>query len=115
MTTLIKNGYVIDPSTNTEGIYDIYIKDQTIEQVAPKIDLDAEQVIDASGLYVMPGFIDLHVHLREPGFEYKETIQTGSMAAAAGGYTPIVPMPYHKTASEKHQQGITFCGKTKRE
>ena len=98
MITLIKNGYVLDPSTKTEGIYDVLVEDDVIKQVAKNIEADAHQVIDASGKYVMPGFIDLHVHLREPGFEYKETIATGSMAAAVGGYTTICPMPNTKPA-----------------
>ncbi|MBE5962440.1 MAG: dihydroorotase [Lachnospiraceae bacterium] len=98
MITLIKNGYVLDPSTNTEGIYDVLVEDDVIKQVAKNIEDKAHQVIDASGKYVMPGFIDLHVHLREPGFEYKETIATGSQAAAVGGYTTICPMPNTKPA-----------------
>lgn len=93
MSLLIKNGYVIDPRTKTEGINDIYIEEGIIKVVAPNILLEADEVIDATNKYVMPGFIDLHVHLREPGFEYKETIRTGSMAAARGGYTSICPMP----------------------
>ena len=93
MITLIKNGYVLDPDTGTEGIYDVLVEDDTIKAVEKAITCEAHQVIDATGKYVMPGFIDLHVHLREPGFEYKETIRTGSMAAAVGGYTTICPMP----------------------
>lgn len=93
MTTLIKNGYLLDPSCNLEGMYDLLIEGDKIVQVGTNIQADADQVIDATNQYVMPGFIDLHVHLREPGFEYKETIRTGSMAAAAGGFTSICPMP----------------------
>jgi len=104
LLTLIKNGYVIDPASNREGMFDILIDGSTIIKVQQKISLEEAElkaagkkgsitVIDASGKYVMPGFIDLHVHLREPGFEYKETIKTGSMAAAAGGFTSICPMP----------------------
>lgn len=93
MTTLIKNGYLLDPSTSTEGQYDLLIQDGSIIKVEKEISETADEIIDAKGLYVMPGFIDLHVHLREPGFEYKETIATGSNAAAAGGYTTICPMP----------------------
>jgi dihydroorotase len=103
MLTLIKNGYVIDPASGREGIYDVLIKGERIEKVAAGIEADeagADTVIDATGKYVMPGFIDLHVHLREPGYEYKETIATGSMAAAAGGYTSICPMPNTKPATD---------------
>lgn len=93
MSLLIKGGYVIDPKTKTESIKDIYIEEGIIKVVATNISFEADEVIDATNKYVMPGFIDLHVHLREPGFEYKETIRTGSMAAARGGYTSICPMP----------------------
>ncbi|BCJ95796.1 dihydroorotase [Anaerocolumna cellulosilytica] len=93
MSILIKNGHLLDPATGTEGIRDIFIKDGLIQKVGEYLSEDAEQVIDATGFSVMPGFIDLHVHLREPGYEYKETIATGAMAAAKGGYTTICPMP----------------------
>lgn len=96
MVTLIKNGYLVDPSCQIEGMYDILIKDSTIEAVGKQLACEEATVIDASGKYIMPGLIDLHVHLREPGFEYKETIQTGTMAAAKGGYTTICPMPNTK-------------------
>lgn len=98
MSILIKNGYVLDPKTKTEGIKDIYIEDGIIKEVSSNIEREADEVIDANNKYVMPGFIDLHVHLREPGFEYKETIRTGSMAAARGGFTSICPMPNTKPA-----------------
>ncbi len=93
MSLLIKNGYILDPSTETEGIADLLIEDGVIKEINRDIHVNADQVIDAKGLYVMPGFIDLHVHLREPGYEYKETVATGAKAAARGGYTTICPMP----------------------
>lgn len=98
MSILIKKGFVIDPATGTEGTRDILILGDKIEQVQEDINLEADQVIFADGMYVMPGFVDLHVHLREPGFEYKETIATGAMAAARGGFTTICPMPNTKPA-----------------
>jgi dihydroorotase len=91
--TLIKQGYLLDPATNREGNYDLMVEDGVITRVEATIDEDADVTIQAQSCYVMPGFIDLHVHLREPGFEYKETIKTGALAAAAGGYTTICPMP----------------------
>ncbi len=104
MSILIKNGYVLDPASRTEGIRDILIEDGIIREVAVGIQADAEQVIDASGCHVMPGLIDLHVHLREPGFEYKETVATGSRAGAAGGYTTICAMPNTKPAIDRAER-----------
>lgn len=111
MLTLIKNGYVIDPSSEREGLYDILIENDIIRKVdkdieSEKVREEAERsgdkltIIEAGGKYVMPGFIDLHVHLREPGYEHKETIETGAMAAAAGGYTTICPMPNTRPATD---------------
>ncbi len=103
MRTLIKNGYVIDPASDREGYYDILLEDERILKIEQKIipEQDEEMLqLDAGGCYVMPGFIDLHVHLREPGYEYKETIRTGSMSAAAGGFTTICPMPNTKPATD---------------
>ena len=96
MKTLIKGGRVIDPASGKDGIYDILIEDDRIADVAGSISAEADKVIDASGYYVMPGLIDLHVHFREPGFEHKETIRTGSRAAARGGYTTVCMMPNTK-------------------
>lgn len=96
MIIYIKDGHIIDPGSGIEGNYDILIKDNRVWKVAPKLslnDLNVDRVIDATGKYIMPGLIDLHVHLREPGYEYKETILTGSKAAAAGGFTTICAMP----------------------
>jgi len=94
---LIKNGRVVDPANYIDGKKDILIEDGKIKKVADFIVEDEDtNVIDADEKVVMPGFIDLHVHLREPGFEYKETIETGSKAAARGGVTSICPMPNTK-------------------
>ncbi len=96
MSILIKKGHVADPLTGRNGIYDVLVADGRIEKVEKEITADAEKVIDASGCYVMPGFIDLHVHLRDPGLEYKETLETGGKAAAKGGITTICAMPNTK-------------------
>jgi dihydroorotase len=93
LSLLIKNGYLLNPSNELEGNYDLFVDGDKIVQVEPSINREADTIIDANGMYIMPGFIDLHVHLREPGFEYKETISTGAMSAAKGGYTTICPMP----------------------
>ena len=104
MSLLIKNGYVLDPASRTEGVRDILIEDGIIREVAVGIQAEAEQVIDAKGCHVMPGLIDLHVHLREPGFEYKETVATGSRAGAAGGYTTVCAMPNTKPATDRAER-----------
>ena len=96
MTTLaIHNARVIDPALGRDGIADVVIVDGRIARVGPdegSAVIDADR-IDASGLVVTPGFVDLHVHLREPGFEYKETIASGTAAAARGGFTTVCAMP----------------------
>lgn len=93
MSLLIQNGWVIDPKNNIDGKMDILMEDGIIKEVAPRIDKKADRVIDAEGKVVAPGLVDLHVHFREPGLEYKEDIETGSRAAAKGGVTTVVCMP----------------------
>jgi dihydroorotase len=90
---LIRNGRVIDPASQLDGIADILIKSGLIVRVGPNLHATGAVAFDASGLIVAPGFIDMHVHLREPGFEHAETIETGSRAAAAGGFTSVCSMP----------------------
>lgn len=96
MGTLLKNGRVIDPASGYDGAYDVLIEDGKISAVAADIDATSHEVIDVTGCFVMPGLVDLHVHFREPGFEYKETIRTGSRAAARGGVTSVFAMPNTK-------------------
>src|SRR5438445_7938203 len=93
MSMVIKNGRVIDPASQTDRVADVLIVDGRIAGVAPNLSSPKAEVFDATGLIVAPGFIDMHVHLREPGFEHAETIETGSRAAAAGGFTSICCMP----------------------
>jgi dihydroorotase len=90
---VIKNGRVLDPAQKLDRIADLAIENGTIRDIAAGIDVTGSEVFDASGLVVAPGFIDMHVHLREPGFEHAETIETGSRAAAAGGFTSVCCMP----------------------
>ena len=90
---LIKNGRIIDPASNLDEIADLLIEEGRVASLQKNIGRSAGQVMDASGLAVAPGFIDIHVHLREPGREDEETIESGSQAAAAGGFTSICCMP----------------------
>lgn len=96
MTILIKNGRLINPSENLDKVMDIFVEDGIIKEKAETIDRQADSVIDAAGCYVMPGLIDLHVHFRDPGLTYKEDIETGSKAAAKGGFTTVCCMPNTK-------------------
>ena len=90
---LIKNGRVVDPASGHDAVADVWIEDGLIKGVGANLSPAGAQVFDATGLVVAPGFIDMHVHLREPGFEHSETIESGARAAAAGGFTSICPMP----------------------
>ncbi|MGH9608433.1 MAG: dihydroorotase [Bryobacteraceae bacterium] len=90
---VIKNGRTIDPAQGLDSICDVAVEDGTIREIGENIASTGAETFDASGLIVAPGFIDMHVHLREPGFEHAETIETGSRAAAAGGFTSICCMP----------------------
>ena len=96
MSILLKNGTVVDPVSRTVKEADVLVEKGKIVKIASDIKEDADQVIDAKNQYVMPGFIDLHVHLRDPGQEYKEDIQTGAEAAARGGVTTLLAMPNTK-------------------
>lgn len=108
MKLLIKNGRVINPATQQDEIQDVLIEDRRILQVGTAGSLKAEQkyadtdpqtemkVVDATGCFVMPGFVDLHVHFRDPGLTYKEDIETGAKAAARGGVTTVCAMPNTK-------------------
>lgn len=96
MQTLLKNGTLIDYKTNTNDQYDILIEDDKIKEIAKEITAPADKIIDCTNFNIIPGMIDMHCHLREPGFEYKETIETGSKSAVAGGFTTICPMPNTK-------------------
>jgi dihydroorotase len=102
---LIKNGRVVDPSSGTDKKLDVLIDKGKIIEIKPKISAGGTKSIDASGLIVAPGFIDMHVHLREPGQEDKETIATGARAAARGGFTSIACMP--NTHPVNDNRGVT--------
>ena len=99
---LIKNGRVMDPASNTDAALDVLLDGEKIKQVAPagKIAAEGAEIFDAKGLVVAPGFIDLHAHLREPGQESSETIETGTKAAARGGFTAVCCMPNTKPVND---------------
>ena len=96
MKILIQDGHVLDPLTGRDGTYDVLVEDERIAEIGEHICAEADQTIDAKGCYVMPGFIDLHVHFRDPGLEYKETLATGGRAAVRGGVTSGCAMPNTK-------------------
>ena len=104
MKILIQNGYVLDPESKREGVCDVLIEDDKIVKVAEKIADAVDRTIDANGCYVMPGFIDLHVHLRDPGLEYKETLETGGKAGARGGVTTLCAMPNTKPVVDSREK-----------
>lgn len=97
MNLLIKNGRVIDPTQGLDEVLDIVVANGLVKEIGKGLTLPAgAKVVDASGKYVLPGLIDMHVHLRDPGLEYKEDISSGTRAAAAGGFTSVCCMPNTK-------------------
>ena len=91
-TVLLRGGRVVDPSRNLDQTLDVLLRDGVVAKVDEKIAAKGAEIVEAAGFVVAPGFVDLHTHLREPGFEYKETIATGTRAAAAGGFTSVCAM-----------------------
>jgi len=96
----IRGGRVIDPANGLDAVADVLIDGGRIAAVSPDAGKDASETIDASGLVVCPGFVDIHTHLRQPGFEHKETIATGTAAAARGGFTTVCAMPNTEPAAD---------------
>lgn len=103
MSIIIKNGQLLTNEGELKE-FDIFIENGVIAEIAPSIDREAENIIDATGLFMAPGFIDVHVHLREPGGEKKETIATGTLAAAKGGFTTVAPMPNTRPVPDTQEQ-----------
>ena len=102
MTLLIKGGRVIDPANNIDGLYDILVEGGKISSITPHgSQFTANNTIDASGKIVVPGLIDIHVHLREPGYEWKETVKTGTAAAVSGGFTSVACMANTKPVNDE--------------
>lgn len=99
-TILIKGGRILDPKNEIDMVGDILVKDGHVAEVCSGIKEDTDRIIDATGMYVMPGLIDLHVHLRDPGLTEKETVETGCAAAINGGFTTIFAMPNTKPVAD---------------
>ena len=103
---ILRNGHVVDPENGIDRVTDVEFTNGVITAVADNIPSDGEGELDCRGAYVVPGFVDLHVHLRDPGQTAKETLATGTAAAAAGGYTAVAPMP-NTTPSTDSAEKIT--------
>lgn len=100
---LLKSGRIIDPGQNLDDILDVLIDGENIVKVEKRIQAPSAQIVDVTGMIVAPGFVDLHVHLREPGKEEAETIETGALAAAAGGFTTVACMPNTQPVNDNEQ------------
>ena len=111
---VIRGGRVIDPANGIDGVMDVLVRDGVIAEVAARVETPAgARTVDASGLIVAPGLVDLHAHLREPGYEYKETIESGTQAAAAGGFTTVCCMPNTEPALDT-AAAVDYVRKTAR-
>ncbi|MHB1545507.1 MAG: amidohydrolase family protein, partial [bacterium] len=110
---LIKNGIVVDPLTKTETKRDIYIEEGIIKDMPSKQKIGGVKTLDAENSIVFPGLIDMHVHLREPGYEYKETIKSGMEAAIAGGFTSICCMPNTNPVNDSKTVGSFLSDKAR--
>ena len=116
MNLLIKNGRVIDPSQGLDGTLDVLVENGVIKEVGANLKAPAgAETIDATGKYVVPGLVDMHVHLRDPGLEYKEDIVSGTRAAAAGGFTSVCCMPNTKPVIDNKAVATYVINKAKAE
>lgn len=98
---VLKGGHVVDPVSGIDEVMDIRLDDGIVLEMSKEINpVPGEQAVPCDGQYVFPGFVDLHVHFRDPGQTYKETLESGSRAAAAGGYTAVCPMPNTSPATD---------------
>src|SRR5690349_15224081 len=104
---IIINAHVLDPTQGLDGRNALIIRDGIVSEIGDLTIPEGSEVIDADGLHLFPGFVDIHTHLREPGREDKETIATGTRAAAAGGYTAVCPIPNTNPVIDS-QTGLRF-------
>lgn len=115
MRILIKKGRILNPDKNEDFVGDILVENDIIVKKASDINEDADEIIDADGCFVMPGLIDLHVHFRDPGFEYKETLKTGAEAAAKGGFTSVCTMPNTKPVMDSLERVREYVKRAEKE
>jgi dihydroorotase len=111
---LVQGGHVISPEDQLDGEFDVLVEDGVIRQIAPHLGLAADEVLEAAGKVVSPGFLDIHVHLREPGGEISETLETGLAAAVAGGFTAVCCMPNTKPVIDRPELVRATIEKSKR-
>ncbi|MDO4798834.1 MAG: amidohydrolase family protein, partial [Coriobacteriales bacterium] len=93
MAYLIRGAHVVDPQVGIDDVLDVLIEGKSIAQIGTNLDAGDATVVEGAGRYLVPGLVDMHVHFRDPGFEYKETIATGARAATHGGFTDVATMP----------------------
>jgi len=116
MSLLIKGGRVIDPSQNLDDALDVLVENGVVIEIGKSLAASSEaKIIDASGKYVVPGLIDIHVHLRDPGLEYKEDIVSGTRAAVSGGFTSVCCMPNTKPTIDNKAVASYIINKAKTE
>ena len=115
MKLLIKKGHIVDAKTGLNGVNDLLVTDGYITEIAGNIDEDGCEIIDAKGKYVLPGLVDAHCHLRDPGFEYKEDIESGTRSAAMGGFTSIACMPNTNPVADSESVIKYILNKAKQE
>lgn len=112
MNILIKNGWVLNPATQLNEVMDLLVEEGFVKKIGKSINASVDEVIDAKGKWVVPGLIDVHVHLREPGYEYKEDIETGTASAVAGGITTVCCMPNTKPTTDSGEVVDYIMNKT---
>src|SRR5512138_630144 len=116
MNLLIKGGRVIDPSQGIDDTLDVVVENGVVKEVGKGLKAPAgAETIDAAGKYVVPGLVDMHVHLRDPGLEYKEDIVSGTRAAAAGGFTSVACMPNTKPVIDNKAVASYIINKARNE
>jgi dihydroorotase len=111
---LIRAGHVISPEDQLDGELDVLVEDGVVRQIAPQISVAANEILEAAGNVVSPGLVDIHVHLREPGGEISETLETGLTAAVAGGFTAVCPMPNTKPIIDRPELVRAMIDKAQR-